>query len=136
MKVYVAARWEDKAEAAAVANALASEGHEIVSSWLEEPDDNKTALDAAGKAMVAQRDLREIAGCQVIVILSYPHMHRDTTGGKHVELGAALVLGKAIVLVGARENIFHYHPSVRVAPNVAALLGLLRPSQGLQEGPQ
>ncbi|KKK51062.1 hypothetical protein LCGC14_3118710, partial [marine sediment metagenome] len=37
----------------------------------------------------------------------------DETGGREVELGAAIILGKVIFLVGPIRNLFHMHPSVR-----------------------
>jgi hypothetical protein len=33
-------------------------------------------------------------------------------GGRHVEFGYALALGKHMILVGPREHIFHTHPAV------------------------
>lgn len=33
-------------------------------------------------------------------------------GGRHVEFGMGLALGKRLVLVGPREHVFHTHPSV------------------------
>jgi hypothetical protein len=30
------------------------------------------------------------------------------TGGRHVEFGLALAQGKRVIIVGPRENVFHY----------------------------
>ena len=51
--------------------------------------------------------------------------HPDTAtvrGGRHVEFGMALALGKPIFVYGHKENIFHYLPQVEHTENVVESL--------------
>ena len=50
-------------------------------------------------------------------------------GGKHVETGMALVLGRPVFVIGRKENIFHWHPAVRVFADLDALMAHLGPSR-------
>ena len=47
------------------------------------------------------------------------------TGGRHVEFGYALALGKALIVVGVRSHVFHELDAVTVVPDVAALVAQL-----------
>ena len=38
-------------------------------------------------------------------------------GGRHVEFGMAYAMGKSIIVIGDRENVFHSLPGVIVAKN-------------------
>lgn len=42
---------------------------------------------------------------------------RASRGGRHVEFGMALALGKRVIVVGPRENVFHLLPEVEVHVN-------------------
>jgi hypothetical protein len=46
-------------------------------------------------------------------------------GGRHVELGMALALGKQVIVVGRREHIFHRLPEVTVVESWPEALRLL-----------
>ncbi len=63
----------------------------------------------------AQVDKADIKRADVVVVFTIdplgPPMPR---GGRHWETGFAYALGKEIVLVGPRENIFSYLPEVKV----------------------
>jgi len=40
------------------------------------------------------------------------HVSWAARGGRHVEFGVALAMGKRLCVVGPRENIFHHLPRV------------------------
>ena len=46
-------------------------------------------------------------------------------GGKHVETGIAVALARPVFVIGRRENIFHWHPLVRVFSSASAFLDFL-----------
>lgn len=120
MQIYVAAPWICKAEAAAVADVLEHEGHEITCRWWERPD----SADPAILQSEAQADLKGVQDCDVFVVLQYA-----TSEGKAVETGYALAYGKPIYAVlpgGKAGNLFHHHPRVVQVWSVAELLVDLR----------
>jgi hypothetical protein len=43
-------------------------------------------------------------------------------GGRHVEFGYAMALGKRLIVVGHRENLFHEHPTVEFYAGQAEVL--------------
>jgi hypothetical protein len=52
-------------------------------------------------------------------------------GGKHVETGIALALGRPVYVIGRRENIFHWHPLVRIFADEEAFFKALSHSNDL-----
>jgi nucleoside 2-deoxyribosyltransferase len=109
LKVYVASH--DQNTAIIIADAIRDAGHKIVSTWLEE--DMTAPLTASCRARIAAKDLREIRKADVLVLEAAP-VGCHVPGGKHVELGYALALGKTVLVVGRKENIFHWHDDVHV----------------------
>ena len=113
MKVYVAAPWSTRDAAIAVMHWLESQGHYVTSRWLRQLDDEGP--------MAAADDLADVTAADLLLALS-PEAYRNIgTGGRHVELGYALALGKQIVLVGARTNVSHHLDCVRVIERVEEL---------------
>jgi hypothetical protein len=48
-----------------------------------------------------------MAADAVIIFTEIPNA-TPATGGRHVEFGLALAQGKRVIVVGPRENVFHY----------------------------
>ena len=114
MKIYIAAPFEMRDEAISVMHWLESCGHGVTSSWLREgafANDDPTA----------RLDLADIDRANLLLALNPPEWRRAGTGGRHVELGYALALGKQIVLVGVRTNVFHHLDCVRVISRIEDL---------------
>lgn len=114
MKVYVAARMEDRLQAAEIQRDLEAAEIEVLSDWIEL--EGKSPLDHSDDDETRRRaglDLQQVAEVDVLVLFKPLDGHRNTTGGHHVETGYALALGKPVFLIGSRENVFHWHPSVR-----------------------
>ena len=83
----------------------------------------ETALECPGFFQMLGHDewratvYREVTGLfgvpDVLVAFSERPLSRDDVrGGRHVELGVALAVGKPVVLVGKPEHVFHSHPGV------------------------
>jgi nucleoside 2-deoxyribosyltransferase len=94
---------------------LRAEGIEVVSAW---PDlalpsvDGFTGVVRQIRQTEAMLCLQQIVACNVMVLFGdVPHA-ADPRGGKHVEMGVAVALGKRVLLCGAAENIFHELPDV------------------------
>ena len=105
-KTYLAARYSRAAEMRGVRDVLEASGHEVVSSWIDAP----AAMSPAQRADLAASALEEIRFCDVLI--SFTGGSDGERGGRHAEFGAALVLGKRLVVAGPREHVFHDLPQV------------------------
>jgi nucleoside 2-deoxyribosyltransferase len=74
-------------------------GHEVTSTWLRQADD-----DTNDSAVM---DLHDVTRAEALVLLNPREFQHSGTGGRHVEFGYALALGKPLVIVGMRSNVFH-----------------------------
>lgn len=61
----------------------------------------------------AMEDWLDILDADMVVCFTEQPRTGPTRGGRHVEFGAALALGKMILIVGPRENVFYSMPGVR-----------------------
>lgn len=107
MTAYLAAPYSERKRALEVLRELELNGVEVTSTWL-------TAAEHEMSDEWAQIDLADVARADVFVALNFMDWTECGRGGRHVELGYALALGKRIVLVGERSNIFHFHHAVQV----------------------
>lgn len=113
MNIYIAARYSRKEEMKTVRDALQKAGFAVTSSWLDEPHGANTKLSELSDALneeYAQVDIDDINRSDRILFFSESVL--TPRGGRHVEFGYALAQGKPIDVVGPKENIFHYLPSV------------------------
>ncbi len=104
LRIYIAAPFKEQVLARGVMRQLEAHGYEITSTWLKEDDQ----LDDA----TARLDLADVARADVLLALNPQGYANSGTGGRHIEFGYALALGKQIVLVGDRTNLFHHLSSV------------------------
>jgi nucleoside 2-deoxyribosyltransferase len=116
--IYIAARFSRRPEANALANKLKALGHTIVSRWVK-PDSDHVAPTGLSKQAAdderrrfAQEDFDDLCACDMIVSLQ-EEPRNNSRGGRHVEFGMALALGKKVVCIGPRETVFHHLPQVR-----------------------
>lgn len=79
----------------------------FVSSWIDQESYGNTPV--CQKTSIAKRCEQEVGDCDLLINIAD---EANVPGGKHVELGIALALNKKIVVLGRKENIFHYHPEV------------------------
>ncbi len=102
MKLYVAAKWEDRERAREVMRQMVAEGHEITFDWTHSEQfspeqaacDMRGVKDADALVFVAEKDL--------------------PFKGAYVEMGMALAWGKPIYLIGTGIDacIFTVLPNV------------------------
>src|SRR5271166_2519107 len=115
MRVYLAARFERQHEMRCYAEQLRAEGIEVVSTWLEfdSPSlDGFSGIATERRALQAMLCVQQLVTTNVVAVFSdVPHAP-DSHGNKHVEMGAALALGKRVLLCGKPENNFHELPDV------------------------
>lgn len=117
MKIYIAAPYPLRDMAIVMMQVLEQHGHEVTSRWLREPDNfcDKHAL----------KDLDDVAASDVLLALNYSGWEEKGTGGRHVELGYALALGKRVIVYGKRSNIFHHLNVVTVVDTFEKAMELM-----------
>lgn len=109
MRFYLAASFARGAELLDYATILRSLGHEVNSSWIEISQNPALFQPEQIAAMI---DISEIQDCDCLVSFLTTHDFVYQSGGRHVEFGYAYALEKKLVIIGPRENIFHYLPGV------------------------
>ena len=147
MKIYLASRYSRRLELCEYRAQLEAIGHAVTSRWLNgdhQIDDKGKPIGEHGEKLVegdsgerskaadelrchfVQEDCADVAaaGC-VISFTESPRSNQGTRGGRHVEFGMAISLRKRLIVVGYRENLFHYLPQVEFYPDWRTALGLL-----------
>ncbi len=112
-----------------VRSKLEALGHDVISRWLDTEWDNNgigssvAPLEYRKKYAVLDMEDVEKVDCLIAFtedpVIAVPGKSR---GGRHVEFGAAYALGKVLLVVGHRENIFHHLPNVKFFENIYDLL--------------
>lgn len=121
MRAYLAGRYGRRAELARVAGELRKLGIGVTSRWLDGDHDQ------VDDAIAALEDLADIRAADVVISWTEGDaVPGRARGGRHVEFGLAYALGKRLIVVGHRENVFHSLPRVELLEDERALLALLR----------
>lgn len=113
-RVYLAARYSRREELLRYREELQALGMVVTSRWLngdhQIPDD---VLEEAEAVRFAREDVEDLytADC-VVSFTEQPRLVSATRGGRHVEFGMAVPMRKLLVVVGPRENVFHWLPQV------------------------
>lgn len=95
---------------------LCNIGIAVTSRWLNEKLDSKadlTDVTDASNRYHAGIDIEDIDACEYFVIHTVSPLIPVKRGGRHWETGYAYAKGKRIILVGPRENVFHYLPGIK-----------------------
>lgn len=103
---YIAGKYTAKDRLAYERKSLRSMGFAVSSSWLDEvygSDGDKRVTNEIRKEN-AQRDMVEVVACRAFVIDT---QDENASGGREVELGMALALGKPCYRIGPYRNVFH-----------------------------
>lgn len=125
--IYLSGQFEDRSALDAVRQDLVSAGYPVTSRWLDAPSSvPATALAAdegaaARLSDIARQDFADIVTATVVVVYNPPEACGIGRGGRHVETGYALALGKPVAVVGARGNVFHWLPEVTLVADWPAL---------------
>lgn len=116
MRIYIAAPWTCRAQAADAAQMFELSGHTITRRWWTHRDTDE------GEELAAQavEDVDGIWNAQALVVLNV-----ETSEGKAVETGLALAYMMPVIVVGERTNIFHHLPAIHVVPTLTEAVDLL-----------
>lgn len=117
MKVYVASH--DRWAACHTAAVLERHGHAITSMWHEKEFNPTEKHTEAERAEIAEEDFADVSRANALVLIAGPDKY---SGGKFVEAGIAMGLGKPVVVIGRRENMLLWLPTVHAfdTPDEAA----------------
>jgi hypothetical protein len=113
VKVYIAAPFPLRSDAVRLMEYLEAHGHVVTSTWLR-IHDMPNCDDSA------RLDLADVARSDALIALNPPGWEEKGTGGRHVEFGCAVTLGKLVVLLGARTNVFHFLSDIEVVSSQEA----------------
>lgn len=114
---YLAGRFARTDELLGIRDVIEALGGEVTSRWIH--GDHK--IDDSGKPdndhtpspeQLAQEDVEDVKRADVLIAFTEEPRSFASRGGRHVELGIALGLGKRIIVVGPRENVFCWLPDV------------------------
>ncbi len=112
--IYLAAPFGQKLEMREKRDFLVSIGHTVNSRWVDEDIfSSDTAPSNTGEApspeylrTFAEIDYEDAASCNTFIV--FPGLG----AGHHTEMGIALRQGSRIIVIGKKNNIFHYLPHV------------------------
>ncbi len=101
----------------------------VVSRWIDGHSNDSPFYDPEDDRMehYAIEDLEDVANADVVIHCtetpeSSPHY---LSGGRHVEFGAAYIMGKLNILLGPKEHVFHSLPGVLCLNNEQQLFDAL-----------
>ncbi len=110
MRLYLGGAWVAKSLMHAAHGYMRERGFEVVSTWTEQPDDADGTCTSEERVYYAQRDWAELCSADTLVYCAFGGVKSE---GKATELGAALMAGKRVLLVGKRDNnLFLHLPAV------------------------
>jgi hypothetical protein len=103
-------------------------GHEVTSRWIDQHGGallesivaEKLNEDPDGCAHYAAVNLEDLEAADTVISFTSPG--GGGKGGRHIEFGVALGLGKHVVIVGPRENVFHTLRSIEYYPDWSHLV--------------
>lgn len=126
MRWYMAASFGRQEELRGYRQTLLDAGEEVQARWVtsEQHDMDRDKVTDEGIAQYAIEDLEDITKSDGIISFTEGQHAR---GGRHAEFGIGLALNKRMILVGPREHVFHYLPSIEIYSDFDAFMeeGLL-----------
>lgn len=121
MIFYLAARYSRHKELQEYAKDIQSLGriHMVRSRWIwgnHQIDDKGLSIEAKReeRERFAKEDFEDLLHSGVVISFTEKPRSVNSRGGRHVEFGIAIGLGKKCVVIGPRENVFHCLPEIIV----------------------
>lgn len=119
-KIYLASSYARKDEMRGVRDVLVAAGHIVTSSWIDLPDDtvnpgikNKMMQSAPLRfSGYAEQDASDLCDAHLFIMFTGDEKGKESSGGRHTELGFALALEVIVVIIGPRENVFQCLPGI------------------------
>lgn len=131
IKIYLASRYSRREELCAYRSELERLGFRVQARWLNgehQLANDGTPIGENGEALVEDRfqttegvrlrekfamdDWEDVNAANLVISFTEPPRAKANRGGRHVEYGIALANRARVIVVGYRENIFHWLPQV------------------------
>lgn len=122
MKVYLAGMLSTIKTRKAQAAELRVAGIKVTSHWIDETVPYNVEMKDIPEVYHAETaviDIQDIDDCDVFVEfvptdteLVDATLRSSSRGGHHFEMGYAYATGKRVMVVGDKENVFHYLPRI------------------------
>jgi hypothetical protein len=130
MRIYLASRYSRRLELCAYREQLRTMGHDVQARWLDgkhQLDNRGTPIGDDGEKLVeegadarngelrakfANDDYEDVTRADCVISFTEPPRSDASRGGRHVEFGIALAQLTKVIVIGYRENIFHWLPEV------------------------
>lgn len=129
MKIYLAARYSRHPEMQGIRDRLVAMGHEVTSRWIEGghemSKEGSTEAARAERTRFAEEDRADVVAADCVISFTEAARSTNSRGGRHVEFGLAIGLGKRVIVVGHRENVFHCLAEVEFFDTAAEMIGAL-----------
>jgi hypothetical protein len=129
MKVYIAAKLENRQEVERIIKLIRDKNHEIIIDWTKDEPINKPYENNIQVAK--ERTIRDVSGIKnsdAFILLT----DEGTNKGMYIELGVAIDsnirTGKPKIYVtdkNIHNSIFYYHPSIKIIKNIQEILQIL-----------
>ena len=131
MKIYLAARYSRHPEMRRYREDLEALGHTVTSRWINGDHQMAEATmftngDEEQARRFAQEDWDDLFKADCVISFTETPRSTNGRGGRHVEFGIALGCGLDVIVVGPRENVFHYLKGVDVYETWEACLSRLK----------
>ena len=117
MHIYLAARYSRFSEMQQYAAQLTDLGYAVTSRWILGDHDIRAHWQSEAPYYMplwADEDFADLVAADTVI--SFTEAPGETSGrargGRHVEFGMALALRKRCLIVGPREHVFHWLPTV------------------------
>lgn len=135
MKIYIASHSQTRARE--LSEVLEANGYGVVSRWITCDPKFGHGVDAYSddeRRALTVMDEEDVRLADALVLIAEA-AGQYVPGGKHVETGMALALGREVIVMGRRENIFHWHPLVTLVRSTEEVLGTLDRIRGATNCP-
>ncbi len=109
--VYLAARYDHLSLMQQYKHRLEQSGFAVTSRWVTGANDAYEHNEGM-RMSFALDDVRDVETADWLIAFTERPNTGSTRGGRHVEFGIALALNKRCIVVGPRENVFHYLPQI------------------------
>jgi hypothetical protein len=138
VRIYLSARYPRREEMCGYADELRADGHTVDARWLAPGHELTADCSVERGSTLAVDDTEDIIASDCLIAFTEDpagEVPGAARGGRHVEFGFGIGLGSRgpgdfvplrLVVVGYRENVFHYLPEVEFFPTWAEARAALR----------